>query len=155
MCADCPKCSERISQAMAEQDDLSQLMPTLYSRIRLTSTSDESAGLALYAAARQGLAATASAADRKDIQNGMPHEQSQVVPQPRHRPETKHGRGTGRVVAPRGFDLQLRSVHANLHTVLCVLQACSTILRLRCAAGCYSSVRWPYLLSGCLMVQSG
>ena len=90
---------------MAEQDDLSQLMPTLYSRVRLTSVSDETANLAQYKAVQYALAVPSSGVVQ--TQAGKLNTQLEATrPQPLL--DARLARGTGRVVARRGFDLQLR-----------------------------------------------
>lgn len=91
---------------MAEQDDLSQLMPTLYSRVRLTSVSDETANLAQYRAVQHTLAVPSPGVVQTHA--GKLNTQLEVTTRPQPMLDTRLVRGTGRVVARRGFDLQLR-----------------------------------------------
>ena len=91
---------------MAEQDELSQLMPTLYSKVRLTSVSDETANLAQYKAVQYPLAVPSSGVVQ--TQAGKLNTQLEAPTRPQPLLDTRLARGTGRVVARRGFDLQLR-----------------------------------------------
>lgn len=105
---------------MAEQDDLSQLMPVLYSKVKLTTTSDETAGLAMYTAAHNALAAPhvlvapAVALVQSETLNHMPSQMLEAVRRPSGLIEAKLSKGTGRPVGRRGFDLCFRLVQAKL-----------------------------------------
>ena len=110
---------------MAEHDDLSQLMPTLYSRIRLSSATEETSNLAQYARAQQALTARVAPVSSRQAADGMPQPKALMAIKPRALAASEATRGTGRIISHRKFDLQMRwaSLHMPLksrcaHTIL-------------------------------------
>ena len=94
---------------MVEHDDLSQLMPTLYSRIRLSSATEETANLAQYARVQHALSAPGGLVISKQAADGLLQKQPLLANNTRGLLKSESGRGTGRTVSLRRFDLHMRS----------------------------------------------
>ena len=102
---------------MSCQDDLSQLMPTLYSQVRLAGNSDSTANLRGYAKEHQlvgspspvllGLAVPLHC---QQPQEQLQQQQSYPTLQrhTEHQQDMAQRQGTGRRVAHRAFHLELR-----------------------------------------------
>ena len=102
---------------MSYQDDLSQLMPSLYSKVKLAYGSDNTADLAQYASNHALPASSALLISPAAEQNCQPYgpvgaEQLPLQPALNMKPRVQQGLsqrlGTGRTVAHRAFDLMLR-----------------------------------------------
>ena len=103
---------------MSYQDDLSQLMPSLYSKVKLAYGSDSTADLAQYANNHALPASSALLISPAAEQNCQPYgptgaEQLPLQPVLNMKPRVQQGlsqrhKGTGRTVAHRAFDLMLR-----------------------------------------------
>jgi len=102
---------------MSYQDDLSQLMPSLYSKVKLAYGSDSTADLAQYANNHALPASSALLISPTAEQNCQPYgpfraEQLPLQPVLYIKPRVQQGvsqrLGTGRTVAHRAFDLMLR-----------------------------------------------
>ena len=96
---------------MSSHDDLSQLMPSLYSRVKLTDSADETAELMQYASRPRvpnnvnvNSPALSSKLQSQQLVVTMPPVPQ--LPSPQHR--LFEAMGSGRVVTRRGFNLQLR-----------------------------------------------
>ncbi len=96
---------------MSYQDDLSQLMPSLYSKVKLAYGSDSTADLAQYAD-NHALPLLISPAAEQNCQPYGPIGAEQLQPVLNMKPRVQQGLsqrpGTGRTVAHRAFDLMLR-----------------------------------------------
>lgn len=101
---------------MSCQDDLSQLMPSLYSRVKLAYGSDRTADLVQYTTDRASLVndfngvLPSSDEPRLDCE-GVVTEQQQLQPLlyiNRRLQQGAQRKGTGRAVAHRAFHLELR-----------------------------------------------
>ena len=102
---------------MSYQDDLSQLMPSLYSKVKLAYGSDSTADLAQYANNHALPASSVLLINPAVEQNCQPYgpvgaEQLPLQPaldiKPRGQQGLSQRLGTGRAVAHRAFDLMLR-----------------------------------------------
>ena len=104
---------------MSCQDDLSQLMPTLYSKVGLAVHPDSTANLLQYAKDYQLMGSPSSAPASSLIpptgvqqqqQLGQEHQQNQAALQQytQRQQDRTQMQGTGRVIAHRSFNLELR-----------------------------------------------
>lgn len=122
---------------MSCNDDLSQLMPSLYSRVKLTLSADDTAELVQYQEQQQtnsqqtDVPATSNMLEPYAVlARGIAVPEQVGGQQSLTQSGHKHAKGTGRTVARRPFDLQLRSA-ACLFPCLTAKQSCtasSTIL---------------------------
>ena len=104
-----------LAVAMSFQDELCQLMPSLYSKVKLGNGSENTLDLAQYAHNDARLRETASVICLGS--NTQPHsvvarQQQQLQPVRRMNPKVQQGlvprKGTGRPVAHRAFQLEMR-----------------------------------------------
>ena len=101
---------------MSCQDDLSQLMPSLYSRVKLTYGSDNTADLSRYANKRpvlDGIVSEVYPASTEQQHLPEPTAEQQRLQNtfcinPRAHQEPMRLKGTGRAVTHRAFHLELR-----------------------------------------------
>ena len=96
---------------MSSHDDLSQLMPSLYSRVKLTHSADETAELMQYASLPRvpnnlNLNSPALSSKLQCQQLNVTMAPEPQLPLAQHR--LFEAKGSGRIVARRGFNLQLR-----------------------------------------------
>lgn len=102
---------------MSCQDDLSQLMPTLYSKVRLAANSDSTANLLQYAKDYQLMGSPSPVPASSLIPSPGVQQQQQQLEQQNHaalhqytqrQQDRTQMQGNGRVIAHRSFNLELR-----------------------------------------------
>lgn len=98
---------------MSCQDDLSQLMPTLYSKVRLAVNSDSTANLLQYSKDYQLMGSpspvpASSLIPSPGVQQQQQVEQQQQQNHAARQQDRTQMQGTGRVIAQRSFNLELR-----------------------------------------------